>query len=132
LFLSNWLTSLLGLAVSGPLARTTVIRSDLLVPFVLALIAIAAVIYRGQPEDLVVTAAFGLFGYYLKKYGWPRVPFVIALVLGPMFEINLHLTTQLERLGRIHLLGRPIAAALALLIVLTLLLPFVGRKKAEA
>jgi putative tricarboxylic transport membrane protein len=132
LFLSNWLTSLLGLAVSGPLARTTVIRSDFLVPFVLALIAIAAVIYRGQPEDLVVTAAFGLFGYYLKKYGWPRVPFVIALVLGPMFEINLHLTTQLERLGRIHLLGRPIAAALALLIVLTLLLPFVGRKKAEA
>jgi putative tricarboxylic transport membrane protein len=131
LFLSNWLTSLLGLAVSGPLARTTVIRSDVLVPLVLALIAVATVIYRGQPVDLIVTAVFGILGFYFKKYGWPRVPFVIALVLGPMFEINLHLTTQLASLGRINLLERPIAAALALLIVLTLLLPFVGRRRAE-
>ena len=105
LFLSNWLTSLLGLAVSGPLARATVVRSDLLVPLVLALIAVAAVIYRGQPADLIVTAIFGILGFYFKKYGWPRVPFVIALVLSPMFEINLHLTAQLQGLGRIDLLS---------------------------
>ncbi len=132
LFLSNWLTSLLGLAVSGPLARTTVIRGDLLVPLVLVLIAVAAVTYRGQPADLIVAAVFGLVGYFLKKYGWPRVPFVIALVLSPMFELNLHLTAQLQRLGRIDLLQRPIAAALAGLIVLTLLFPFAGRNRSEA
>jgi TctA family transporter len=132
LFISNWLTSLLGLAVAAPLARATVIRSDFLVPLVLALIAVAATIYRGQPVDLIVTALFGLVGYFFKKYDWPRVPFVIALVLGPMFEINLHLTAQLQSLGRIDLLGRPIAAALALLIALTLLLPFLGRNRTEA
>jgi putative tricarboxylic transport membrane protein len=132
LFISNWVTSLLGLAVSGPLARATVIRSDLLVPLVLVLIADAAIIYRGQPADLIVAAVFGVVGYYFKKYGWPRVPFVIALVLSPMFEINLHLTAQLQMLGRIDLLGRPIAAVLALLVVLTLLLPFVRWNREEA
>ena len=60
------------------------------------------------------------------------MPFVIALVLSPMFEHNLHLTAQLQRLGRIDLLQRPIAAALAGLIVLTLLFPFAGRNRSEA
>lgn len=126
LFLSNWLTSLLGLAVSGQLARVTVIRSDLLVPVIFALVAAAAVVYRGRPDDLLVTTLFGFLGYGLKKYGWPRVPLVIAMVLGSMFETNLHLTVQLQSLGRINLLERPIAALLAVLIVLTLLLPIVA------
>ena len=46
LFLSNWLTSLVGLAVARPAARLTTIRQDLLAPVILALVAIAAIAER--------------------------------------------------------------------------------------
>ena len=127
LFLSNWLTSLLGLISSGALSRITVIRSQILVPMVLALIAAAAVVYRGRPEDLVVAVLFGLFGFALKTYGWPRVPLVIAFVLGPLFEANLHLTLQLHDLGRLAPLTRPVALGLGFLILLTVGLPLWAR-----
>jgi len=123
LFFSNWLTSVLGLAVSGQFARFTVMRTEFLAPVILSLVVIASIVYRGRPIDLVVTALFGVFGYYLKRFGWPRVPIVIAFVLGGLFETNLHLTLQLQALGRIDILERPIALVLAVLTVGTLLIP---------
>jgi TctA family transporter len=127
LFLSNWLTSVLGLAVSGQFARITVIRTEFLAPVILSLVVIAAVVYRGRPIDLVVTALFGVFGYYLKRYGWPRVPIVIAFVLGNLFETNLHLTLQLQELGRIDILARPIALVLAVLTAGTFMVPVIRK-----
>jgi putative tricarboxylic transport membrane protein len=127
LFLSNWLTSILGLAVAGHLARITLLPTRFLAPVILGLIAMAAILNRGRPEDLILTVAFGLFGYALRVFGWPRVPLVIALVLGAMFETNLHLTLRLHELGRIDLLDRPVGMVLLLLLVATLLLPVVAR-----
>jgi putative tricarboxylic transport membrane protein len=131
LFLSNWLTSLLGLAVSGPLARLMVIRTDLLTPVMLALVALAAVAYRGEPLDLLLAAAFGVVGYYLVKHGWPRVPLVIAFVLGAVLEDNLLLTWRLAGLGRIGLSQRPAAIALALMILATIAWLWSGRSTAR-
>ena len=60
------------------------------------------------------------------------MPLVIAMVLGPVFEINLHLTVQLEQLGRIDLFPRPAVIVLRLLVVLALVWPMIstGRKAA--
>jgi putative tricarboxylic transport membrane protein len=128
LFISNWLTSLVGLAVSGQLARITVIRTDLIVPAILALVAVAAVLYRGRLDDLLLVVGFGILGHYLKRFGWPRIPFLIALVLGSMFEVNLHLTLRLVELGRLRLWDRPIALALCALVLVSVALPFLRRR----
>lgn len=130
LFLSNWLTSLVGLAVSGPLARITVLRTQILAPIILCLAAVGAIATRGLLGDLLVAAAFGVFGYLMRRHGWPRVPLAIGFVLGRPFETNLLLTLRLQELGRIDLLGRPIVLALALLILGTLLLPAWRMRKA--
>jgi TctA family transporter len=123
LFLSNWITSLVGLAVSGPLARITVLRTQILAPIILCLAAIGAVATRGLLGDLVVAAAFGLLGYLMRRHGWSRVPLAIGFVLGAAFEANLLLTLRLQELGRINMLERPVVLGLALLILATLLLP---------
>ncbi|MFD0979808.1 tripartite tricarboxylate transporter permease [Tropicimonas aquimaris] len=129
LFFSNWLTSILGVAISGQLARITLIQTRFLVPLILALVAVAAMVNRARAEDLILAAVFGLFGYALKIYRWPRVPLVIALVLGGMFETNLHLTLRLYSLGRIDLFDRPVAILLLLLLVATFAAPLVGRRR---
>jgi putative tricarboxylic transport membrane protein len=70
-------------------------------------------------------------GYYLKKHGWPRIPLVIAVVLGPLFETNLRITLQLQRLGRIDFWTRPISLALVVLTAVTLVLPFIRSSRAK-
>lgn len=124
LFFSNWITSIVGVAVVNPLARLTVIRTDLLVPLILALTTTAAFLYKGRIEDVFVAFLFGFIGYYMKKYHWSRITLVIALVLGTLFETNLHMTLKLHQLGRINFWTRPIAMILLGLTLLSLALPY--------
>jgi putative tricarboxylic transport membrane protein len=119
LFFSNWLTSLLGLAASRKLARFTVVPAQVLVPFILVLVMLAALAYRASFEDVLLAAGFGLFGYWMKVHGWPRVAFVIALVLASLFETNLHLTVRLMELERLDPLQRPLSLALVAMLVAT-------------
>ncbi|MEZ4416738.1 MAG: tripartite tricarboxylate transporter permease [Gemmatimonadota bacterium] len=107
LFLSNWLTSLLGLSLASPLARLTTVRTARLVPPILVLSVVGAYSFRARLEDVWVAFGFGLLGTLMKRYGWPRIAFVIALILGPLFELNLNLSLSLHRLGRIHLWTNP-------------------------
>ena len=125
LFLSNWLTSIVGLAAAHPFARLTVVRTHLLVPFILVLATLGAFVYRGRFEDVVAAYLFGFVGYSMERLGWPRIPLVVALVLGPLFERNFHLTVRLHQLDRINFWSRPIAMTLLGLTVISLALPFI-------
>jgi TctA family transporter len=124
LFLSNWLTSILGVAVVSPLARLTLVRTQLLTPLIFVLAVLGAFAYRERIEDVLVALLFGILGYYMKKHGWPRIPFVIALVLGNLFETNFHLTIRLNELGRINFWTRPLVIALLVLTSVNLILPY--------
>ncbi|MGD2129213.1 MAG: tripartite tricarboxylate transporter permease [Lysobacterales bacterium] len=131
LFLSNWITSLLGLALVNPIARLSTVRTARLIPFILALAVFGALQYRGLIGDAVCAVVFGVIGYLMKRFGWPRIPLVIALALAPMFETNLHLTLRLQELGRIDFWSRPLVLLLLVLTLGSLLLPpFLGRLRA--
>lgn len=125
LFLSNWVTSLLGIAFVGPLTRVTLIPSQRLVPFIVVVSTFAAYIYREQIWDVALAFLFGVVGFLLKRNDWPRVPLVIALILTPMFENYLNLTLQLHELGRIDFWGRPGVLVLIALTAGSLVFPYV-------
>ena len=59
----------------------------------------------------------GILGYFLKKYHWPRPPFVIGFILGPIAEDSFHKAMALW--GPSFLL-RPGALVMIGLIVLTI------------
>jgi len=121
LFLSNWITSLVGFALVSPLARLTQVRTARLVPVVLILAAVGAFSFRARLVDVAVAFAFGVVGYAMKRDGWPRVAFVIALILGPLLEVNLHLATSLHELERINLWTHPTVLVGLGLLLLTVL-----------
>ena len=128
LFISNWITSLLGLALVNPVARVSTIRTGRLLPAIMVMAAIGAVQYRGLVADFLCAVVFGVVGYLMKRYDWPRIPLVIAFALAPLLEINLHLTLRLQELDRINFFSRPVVLLLLALTVLNLLLPsFLGR-----
>jgi putative tricarboxylic transport membrane protein len=127
LFLSNWLTSIIGLMLVGPLARLTVLRVQALAPVIFAIASLGAFLYKGRLSDVAAAFIFGVAGYYMKKFDWPRIPLVIALLLGGAFELNLHVSWRLWELGRLDPWTRPIFLGLVALTVLNFWMPRLQR-----
>lgn len=120
LFFSNWMTSIVGLSLVNPLSGLGEVRGILLAPAVFALAMAGAYLQNNRWADVVVALAFGFSGFLLSRSGWPRVPLVMGLVLGSLFETNLLLTIRLQQLGRVELWDRPIALALLALAAFSL------------
>jgi TctA family transporter len=118
LVLANVIAVFMFLAVVRWLGLIAFIRGGLLIPFVLVLALLGSYLSRGQWENLVLILVLGFLGYGLKRFNWPRPPFVIGLVLGPIAEESLHKALALW--GPAFLL-RPISVVLVLIIVGTVL-----------
>lgn len=121
LLFSNLLTSVVGVLLTPWLAGLTALRVDRLALPVLFVSILAIVQVNGTLIDLSVAAVFGILGYLLKRHGWPRVPFVIAFVLGEFLVGNLHLTQRLVELGRVEPLQRPVTLVILGLTVTSML-----------
>jgi putative tricarboxylic transport membrane protein len=131
LFLSNWLTSVLGLLLVNPLARLTTVRLERLAPIGLSLAVAGAFADRQHMGDVLVAVAFGLLGFYMKKHDWPRMALVVAFLLGGGIERNLHITSALYGLGRLELLARPLLGLLVVLTCVNLALPYLRSARLE-
>jgi TctA family transporter len=77
-------------------------------------------------ENLVMLVVLGAVGYGLQRFDWPRAPFVIGLVLGPIAENSLH--KALGIWGPAFFV-RPISLILIGLIVLSVVFALIRRNK---
>jgi putative tricarboxylic transport membrane protein len=110
------------------LAQLTVIRGSVLIPFLTLLIFTGSYTNNNALGDLVVTLFFGLLGYFMVRFHWPRAPLVLGFVLGKVAERYLWISTA--RYG-LEWLGRPIVMILIGLTVLVIVLPFIQEWRAR-
>ena len=103
------------LVIARWVAILTFIRGALLIPFVLILCVLGAYISEGHWQNLLILMVLSALGYGLLKFGWPRAPFAIGLVLGGIAEKSLN--TALALWGPGFFL-RPLSLGLLALIVL--------------
>lgn len=129
LLMSNILTSIVGVSLSPYLAKLTRLRIDRIALPALIASLVTIVQLNGLLTDLYVAAAFGLLGYLFKRLDWPRVPFIIAFILGSFIETNYALTVRLMDVGRISVWERPAAIVIIGLILATLAWMLLGRRK---
>jgi len=59
-----------------------------LVPSIMVIAFVAAFTIRNSVGDTFVTAIFGVLGYLMRKFDYPRITVVIALVLAELMEKN--------------------------------------------
>ena len=76
------------------IARVTVIPPNILFPLVMGIIVIGVYQSSQSLGDLVLFAAAGVLGLFMKAYGWPRPPIVIAIVLAEIVEKFLWLSAN--------------------------------------
>lgn len=114
---ASLIVGLLGMLAGKYFARLTTLTPSVLVPVILVVAMVGAFAVNGRIGDSITTIIFGIAGYFCLKFNYSRVNLVIGIALGPIFETNLHLTTQLY--GNDFIFHRPAAAILAVFVIAT-------------
>lgn len=86
LALANILGAGICLAATGGLARLATAPTFVILPIALMLVTLGALQAHGLLEDVVVLLAFGVLGFYMKRWHWPRAALTLGFVLGPPVE----------------------------------------------
>src|SRR3990172_3303468 len=126
---ANIITVAVSLLFLNYLAKLTLIRGSVLIPFILFFSFIGAYTSNNHLGDLAVLLAFGFFGYFMIRCGWPRAPLVLGFVLGRIAENNFYISTI--RYGSAWV-GRPLVLVLIALTVIVLFFPLIRSKWQES
>ena len=82
---------------SSQFAKLATLRYTLIMPSVLGIVYVGAFEGSRNWGDLYSLLAFGLIGWFMKYYRWPRPPFILGFVLGDILERYLFIS--IERYG---------------------------------
>jgi TctA family transporter len=94
IILSNIITVAICFLFLKPLAKVTQVRGGIIIPLILVLIYLGAFAEKNAFADMVVVLFFGALGWVMEKLEWPRPPVLLGLVLGPLAENRLFLSTD--------------------------------------
>jgi putative tricarboxylic transport membrane protein len=82
-------------ALVRPLAAMTKISGPVITPILFMFIVIGAYTANNSWGDLLVMLGASVLGVVCLRWDWPRVPFLLALVLGKLLEQYLNLSNTL-------------------------------------
>ncbi len=117
LAIANVLAVFILLACAPWFSSLSSIRSGFLVPFVVILSVLGCYLAANAWQNFIVLLVLGLIGYMLKKHDWPRAPFVVGIVLGPIAESSLH---KAMAIWGYAFLARPLSLVMLALIFATI------------
>jgi TctA family transporter len=64
----------------------------LLAPLVIAVVFLAAFQASVQFGDMIALLFFSILGWFMKRFGWPRPPVILGLVLSKIIENYLYIS----------------------------------------
>jgi hypothetical protein len=121
--LANILGAGMCYAFSPQFAKLSVMRFSLILPAVLGILYIGAFEATRQWGDLYSLLFFGLVGWTMKQFKWPRPPLILGVVLGDTIERYLFISV--ERYG-VSWFARPVVAIIFLIAIIGLVRPFLA------
>lgn len=115
--------------VAGYIARLVTIQSRFLAPAILIFCLGGAYSIRQNIWDVFMAVASGIFGYFLKRFGFPVIPLLIGYILGNMTEKAFHQSLMMSYGSYKVFFSSPISIILIVFIVFLILSPYFRRKK---
>jgi TctA family transporter len=125
IIISNIITVAVCFLFLEPLARITQVRGSLIIPIILVLVYLGAFAEKNAFEDMLVVLFFGGLGWIMEKMEWPRPPVLLGLVLGPLAENRLFLSSDNYGLAW---LGRPGVMIIFAIILIGIIYPIIKQK----
>jgi TctA family transporter len=128
IIISNIITVAVCFLFLKQLAKVTQVRGGIIIPLILILIYLGAFAEKNAFEDMVVVLFFGGLGWIMEKLAWPRPPVLLGLVLGPLAENRLFLSTDNYGLAWLH---RPGVMAIFVLTLFGIFYPMIKSRREE-
>lgn len=131
--IANLLMGLLGAATAKYIVKVVKVPYAIMAPIIIVLSIVGAYAINISFMDCVITAAFGLLGYFMRKFGFPTAPVVLGLILGPMAEQGLLRSFLMAKNTMIleYYLTRPICIILIVMILASLFAPMLMNKLSQ-
>jgi putative tricarboxylic transport membrane protein len=112
MYVGNVFLLVLNLPLIGMWVQFLRIPYRILFPLILLLAVVGTYATNLNIFDVWMMVAFGVLGYLLVKLGYELGPFILALVLGPLFEQSLRQSLIMSSDNVLIFFTRPISAAL--------------------
>jgi putative tricarboxylic transport membrane protein len=126
LILATFFIVIVGFGLVRYLARISLIPNEIIVPAILVVCLLGSYASRNNVEDVLLTTAFGIIGYVMKKTGFNPMPLVLGLILGEMVETNFHRALQISNGDYAIFWASPFSKILIVLTVLSLVSPYLN------
>jgi putative tricarboxylic transport membrane protein len=117
MYIGNVMLLVLNLPLVGLWARIALIPFPILGPFIVIFSVLGTYTVSYSMLDVWVTLLSGIAGYFMRKFGFPVIPVVLAAILGPQIEIALNQSLHIGYGSPLVILTRPLALVFMVLAV---------------
>jgi putative tricarboxylic transport membrane protein len=134
MYVGNAMLVFLNLPLIGIWVQLLKIPYRILMPLILLFCLIGAYSVTNSTFDVTLMILFGGMGYLMRKFGYEAAPLVLAFVMGPLLEQNLRQALLMSGGDFTIFISRPISGvtlAIAFLLLLSNLLPFMKKRRAK-
>ncbi|MFB5189154.1 tripartite tricarboxylate transporter permease [Alicyclobacillus fastidiosus] len=122
LVIGNIVTAVVILLFGGYVTRLALVSKQLLAPIIFALSIVGAYAINNELGDVIVALVFGVLGFVMDRFQFPKINLVIPLMIGALMETSFSQT--LLAMGPKGFVTRPISVGILLVIVVILFLAF--------
>jgi putative tricarboxylic transport membrane protein len=121
--------TVIGFMLSNQLAKLAQVRYSVMVPIIFLFVLMGAFSVTRDSADLLLVVGFGIFGYFMRRFGYPRPAMILGLVLGNLMERYLY--RSMASYG-FSWLTRPAVIVLLILAATSFFFAVRGRMKSRA
>ncbi|MGL3806648.1 tripartite tricarboxylate transporter permease [Paeniglutamicibacter sp. R2-26] len=107
LYIGNLMLLVLNLPLVGLWVKILQIPRPYLYAGILVFGALGAYSLNFATLDVVILLVIGVLGFFMRQYGYPVAPMVVAMILGPMFEVQLRRGLQISQNDPMALVSTP-------------------------
>jgi putative tricarboxylic transport membrane protein len=86
LVLANIFLLVFGLTGIRVFAKMVELRKGILIPAIIVLSVVGTYAIKNSLMDVYWMLGFGIFGYFLKRYGFQVGPIILGVILGPLMD----------------------------------------------
>lgn len=109
-----------GLVGQNFFSRVITVRDTVILPIIVFLCIIGAYIEGGGMFGVYLMLVFAFVGYFMKKFDFSFVTFLVGYVLGPMAELSLRQAIIISDANPMVLVDHPVAIVFLVLAVLSI------------
>lgn len=95
--------------LSPVLARLAFMPKGVIMPIIAVFCVVGSFLYRNNIVDLYVMVGAGLVAFLMRRYGYPFIPLILGMILGPPLEKNFRLSLILSKGDPLTFLNSPIS-----------------------